>query len=530
MKVEAEATARATTPGDGGPKAADRSLSRWVVAAVVAVIASGVVIRFVTVSELWLDEALTVNIADLPLRDIPDWLRHDGAPPLYFFLLHLWDDVFGTSNFAVRSLSAIFSVATLVPMWFAGRRIAGPNGGWVAVLVLASSPFAIEYASEARMYSLVMLLVTLGYLAVRRLLERPSLGRQAVVALLTGLLLYTQYWAFYLVAVVGAWFVWQAWRGTDPDQRHAARAGIVALVAGVITFLPWVPTFLYQSEHTGTPWGDPVFLTASFAFALRDFAGGEHSEAYVFLVVLILLTIVAVFGRALDRYRVELDLRTRPGVRVEAALWVATLLLGGAAAFVTNSTFAGRYASVLYPLFVLVVVYGLMVFADTRVRAILLAVVVAFGLVGGARVVFEDKTQGQQAADVIRARAKPGDVVLYCPDQLGPSVSRLLSGTRGLEQLTFPRGDQPDLVDWVDYKERRDRVNTDAFARQVADRAGPASTIWYVIAVQYRGGNEGRCDAIQRALTSLREGQPRLVVQPDDEFFEFLGLIEYPGR
>jgi mannosyltransferase len=530
MKVEAEATARATIPGDGGPTAVDRPVSRWILAAVVAVIATGVVMRFVAISEMWLDEALTVNIAELPLRDIPDWLRHDGAPPLYYFLLHVWVDVFGTGNFAVRSLSAIFSVATLVPMWFAGRRIAGSAGGWVAVLVLASSPFAIQFASEARMYSLVMLLVTLGYLAVRRLLERPSLGRQAVVALLTGLLLYTQYWALYLLAVVGALFLWQAWRASDPDQRRAARAGIVALVAGVVTFLPWVPTFLYQSEHTGTPWGDPVFVTASFAFALRDFAGGEHSEAYAFLVVLILVTVIAVFGRALDRYRVELDLRTRPGVRVEAAVWVATLLLGGAVGFLTNATFAGRYASVLYPLFVLVVVYGLMVLADTRVRAILLAVVVIFGLGSGARVVFDDKTQAPQVADVIRERARPGDVVLYCPDQLGPSVSRLLSGSRGLEQLTFPRGDRPELVDWVDYQERRDRANTDAFARQVTDRAAPDSTIWYVVATQYRGGNEGRCDAIERALTSLRADQPRLVVTPDDETLEFLGLIEYPGR
>lgn len=529
MKVEAEAPAPAASSGDADAQATRRSPARWVVVAVVAVVAIGIVMRFVAFSEMWLDEALSVNVARLPLRDIPEWLRHDGAPPLYYFLLHLWTGVFGTGNYAVRSLSAVISVATLPAIWFAGRRIAGPRGAWIAMLVLASSPFAIGFGSEARMYSLVMLLVTLGYLAVRRLLERPSLGRQAVVALITGLLLYTQYWALYLLVVVGALLVWQAWRGLDPAQRHAARAGIVALAAGVITFLPWVPTFLYQSQHTGTPWGDPIFITASFAFAIRDFAGGEHSEAYAALVVLIMLTIVAVFGRAIDRYRVELDVRTRPGVRVEALVWVATLLLGGGLAFVTNGTFAGRYASVLYPLFVLVVAYGITVFADTRVRAILLAVVVIFGLGSASRAVFEDRTQAAKVADVIRARAKPGDVVLYCPDQLGPSVSRLLSGTRGLQQLTFPRGDRPQLVDWVDYKERRSRVDANAFARTVAGRAGPGQTIWYVIAVQYRGGNEGQCDAIHRALTPLR-GDPRPVVEADDNFPEFLALFEYPGR
>ncbi len=373
MKVASEAPARATSPPDGAGPAEDTSPARWVVAAAVLVIVAGIVLRFATRSDLWLDEALSVNISRLPYGDIPEWLRHDGAPPLYYFMLHAWTDVFGTTDFAVRSLSGVLSVATFVPMWFAGRRIAGRAGAWIAVVILAASPFAIGFGSETRMYSLVMLLVTVGYLAVRRLLERPSLGRQAVVALITGLLLYTHYWSFYLIAVVAALLIWQAWRGSDADRRHAARAALVALVAGAITFLPWIPTFLYQSQHTGTPWGDPIFMTASFAFALRDFAGGEHSEAYALLVVLIMLTIVALFGRANDRYRIELDVRTRPGVRAETLTWVATLLLGGAFAFVTRGTFAGRYASILYPLFVLVIAYGITVFADKRVRAVLLA-------------------------------------------------------------------------------------------------------------------------------------------------------------
>jgi mannosyltransferase len=529
MTVAPEAPARATSPTDGDAGTDEGSPARWIVIAAVLVIAAGVVMRFVTVSDLWLDEALSVNVASLPFGDIPDWLRHDGAPPLYYFMLHAWTEVFGTSDFAVRSLSGILSVATLVPMWFAGRRIAGRAGAWIAVLILASSPFAIQFGSEARMYSLVMLLVTVGYLAVRRLLERPSLGRQAVVAVVTGLLLYTQYWSFYLIAVVAALFVWLAWRGADDGLRRAGRAGLVAVVAGVITFLPWIPTFLYQSEHTGTPWGDPIFITASFAFALRDFAGGEHSEAYALLVVLITLTLVAVLGRAIDRYRVELDIRTRPGVRVEAAVWVATLVLGGAVAFVTRGTFAGRYASILYPLFVLVLVYGITVFSDKRARAILLAIVVLVGLGSGLRVVFDNRTQAAEVADVIRARARPGDVVLYCPDQLGPSVSRLLEGKRALDQLTFPAGDSPELVDWVDYEERRTSVGTDAFAQSVLDRAGADSTIWYVVAVQYRGGNEGRCDAVVRALSAARPGG-RLLVEANDKFPEFLGLFEYPAR
>jgi hypothetical protein len=207
---------------------------------------------------------------------------------------------------------------------------------------------------------------------------------------------------------------------------------------------------------------------------------------------------------------------------------VVTLLLGGTAAFVTRGTFAGRYASVLYPLFVLVLVYGVTVFGDRRIRAAILAVVAIFGLGSGLRVLLDDRTEARPVADAIRARAKPGDVVLYCPDQIGPSESRLLGGMR-LVQLTFPAGDRPELVDWVDYKERRDRVDANAFTQGVLDRTRAGSTIWYVVAVQYRGGNEGKCDAILHSLNAARP-DGRQIVPANDKYGEFFALFEYPPR
>ena len=95
--------------------------------------------------------------------------------------------------------------------------------------------------------------------------------------------------------------------------------------------------------------------------------------------------------------------------------------------------------------------------------------------------------------------------------------------------MTFPAGDRPELVDWVDYKERRSRVNTNTFAQGVLDRAGAGSTIWYVVAVQYRGGNEGRCDAILQSLNAARPGG-RQLVQANDKYGEFFALFEYPPR
>ena len=109
------------TPVDGW------TLAGWI--AVGIAVAVGLVLRFWTQSHLWLDEALSVNIARLPVGDIPEALRHDGHPPLYYWLLHGWMSVFGEGDAAVRALSGVCAVAALPLIWFAGKRLGGRTVG-----------------------------------------------------------------------------------------------------------------------------------------------------------------------------------------------------------------------------------------------------------------------------------------------------------------------------------------------------------------------------------------------------------------
>src|SRR5690606_34664139 len=92
-------------------------------------VVAGVVLRFLPRSAMWLDEALTVNIADLPLGDITDALRRDGHPPLFYVLLHGWMRIGGTSDWWARALPGVFSVLTLPVAYLGGRRLADRVGG-----------------------------------------------------------------------------------------------------------------------------------------------------------------------------------------------------------------------------------------------------------------------------------------------------------------------------------------------------------------------------------------------------------------
>jgi 4-amino-4-deoxy-L-arabinose transferase-like glycosyltransferase len=518
MTASTEVSARTDTVE---PARADRP-SWLVIAAVVTVIAAGIVLRFVTSVDLWLDEALSVNIARLPLADLRDALKQDGAPPLYYVLLHGWIEVFGTGDVAVRALSGVISVATLPLAYLAGKRIGGRSVAWWSVLILAASPYAIRYGTETRMYALVMFLVLWGYLALRRALDRPSLGRLAVVAVVTALLVYSLYWSFYIVAVVGVGLL-VAWRRGSPATRRAAPRIVIAMAAGGLTLLPWLSTLTYQFQHTGTPWGDPVTPWFALARAMIGFVGGdEHSEAFILLLPLLLLPLLALFGAALDRRRIELDLHTRPAVRLETAGAFAILLVGLTASWLGGTAFDARYAAVMYPLLVLVAAYGLTVFSDRRVRVALLAIMLGLGLATSARNIREERTQAGESADVIRADARPNDLVVYCPDQLGPDVSRLLEGLH-LRQRTFPVGDRPERVNWVDYEDRLAAADPVRFAKRALRDAGDA-TIWYVSSGGYRNV-VGKCETIGATLGEARATEVRVL--PDEHIFEPMGLTAY---
>ena len=107
-------------------------------------VAAGVALRAAATSDLWVDEALTVNIAKLPVHGIFEALRHDGHPPLYYLLLHGWMSVFGQSDNAVRALSGLFSVATLPLIWLMGWRVGGRRCAVAALVLLATSPQAVR--------------------------------------------------------------------------------------------------------------------------------------------------------------------------------------------------------------------------------------------------------------------------------------------------------------------------------------------------------------------------------------------------
>ncbi|HWJ96642.1 MAG TPA: hypothetical protein VNQ33_00700, partial [Acidimicrobiales bacterium] len=119
---------------------------------------------------------------------------------------------------------------------------------------------------------------------------------------------------------------------------------------------------------------------------------------------------------------------------------------------------------------------------------------------GGYRNVTVDRSDARRSAEAIEARADDGALVVYCPDQLGPSTSRIL-GDR-YDQVTYPRFDAPQLIDWSDYKERLDEVSVDDFATDLLERA-EGRQIFLVYSTDYIT-HEETCPALFNAIGAQR--------------------------
>ena len=482
----------------------------------------GLVLRFVALSPMWLDEAISASLAEeagVGWSALVDALRHDGHPPLYYVLLGAWSDVVGASDGALRAFSGVLGVLSLPLGWLVARRHLDRRGSVMAVVVLASSPFAVRYAAEVRMYALLLVLLLVLHLAVARAWERPSSGRAGVVAVVVAALLLTHYWALFAVAVLGVGAVL-----ARRVHRRAANFLVGGVAAGCLAFLPWLPVLVDQMAHTGTPWSPAPRPTVVAALTLEAYGGGRGAEALLVVVALAVLLVLGLGSRG-GSQRPVLGWTDLGWLRVVVVAGMATMVLGASVSLVSDTAFQGRYGVFAFVPLVLACAVGLHRMTP-RASVVALAVLVLLSAVSVARELSRDRTQIGEIADVVRAEGSPGDLVVFCPDQLAPAGHRLLAAD--FTTYAYPRLDDGRRVDWVDYAQRNAEVDVDQVADAVASSAAGAENVWLAWMDGYLS-LEGQCPRLRLALAE-RLGRPVKAVHADaDAFDDAANLSRFPG-
>ncbi|MGH3850368.1 MAG: hypothetical protein ACRDRT_11800, partial [Pseudonocardiaceae bacterium] len=405
-------------------------------------------------------------------------------------------------------------------VWLAGRRLGNREVAWAALVLLAVCPFAIRYSTEARMYSLVVVLVLAGLLALMGVMDHRTMPATVALAICTAMLLFTHYWSIYLVGAVAS--VLGYWSVRPSEQSAGARRALLAIVVGSALFIPWIPTLLFQAAHTGTPWAGAPKLRVLLD-TIIDFAGGYWDPGLGLGLLYLVLLALGLWGRPIDSHRIELDLRGHAPGSILAVVCFLTLAVALALARLTGSAYVIRYTAVILPVALLLAALGTAAFGSPKQRYGVIGLAVILGFAASVPNLVGERTTAPRVASALALGASAGDVVAYCPDQVGPSVSRRVDGA-GLVQVTFPRATGPEFVNWVDYSEVVRRAQSVPFAKMLLDRAGN-NDVWVVWSPGYRSFGLS-CEHILRDLRIARPAEER-VVRIGRRTFERVGLVRY---
>jgi len=195
---------------------------------------------------IWVDEAETIKYAAVfgPYTWSHFVYNLHGAS--YAALLHLWSHVFGTTEFALRSLSALLGTLTVPAFFWALRPLDRPRTSLVASGLLAIHPFHVWYSQELRGYVLLILcvIVATGFL-LRAREGHPRAFLYYGMANALGLLSNLAH-----VFALGSHGWAQLLRGRK--GRGMWRGLVLSWVGTLVLLTPWIIVFWQtQVRHSG---------------------------------------------------------------------------------------------------------------------------------------------------------------------------------------------------------------------------------------------------------------------------------------
>jgi hypothetical protein len=157
----------------------------------------------------------------------------DTSPPLYYIVLNGWTRVSGTSDLALRLFSIVFALLCMPLVAALARRLGGRGAVIPSCAFFALAPQSVYYASEGRMYSMLLFLVLAMALLTLDLHRRGAKAATAslwVIVSAAGLVTH-----YFFLFPWGAATLWLLLHPHRLDRRH-----LFAMIAVVpLLVLPW---------------------------------------------------------------------------------------------------------------------------------------------------------------------------------------------------------------------------------------------------------------------------------------------------
>ena len=375
---------------------------------------------------LWYDEAFSLAVARAEPPVFWAALLSDGVhPPGYYLLLREGVAFFGTSEFALRFVAAVAGTLAVPLMARLGQAFGSGRWGLAAGLLLALNPFALWYAQEGRMYSLLLCLTIAGGYAFWKLITHPTPARWLWLALISALSFAVHYFAL-VVSLAQFVYLVVNLRQTHRSLRWWASAQAVAF----LTFLPWaVAIATREGRNFGIGWIHvPTLLDLPLTLSNLALTLSDPASPWTWGGLLLVIVAAGLGAARATRRR---PISNLPGPRGEAGagqspisfllLWLLFPLVFAWLISLRLPLYVDRFFIICLPP-LLLVLSSTISLSSARLARSTMTVLVVVSALACLRLWLDPhfiKEDWRAAASYVQATQKPGDALVMHDFQTG---------------------------------------------------------------------------------------------------------------
>jgi mannosyltransferase len=200
---------------------------------------------------IWHDEWTTIllGLQRTPGDMVRLLARIDATrAPLHPLLLQGWVRMFGGSEAAARSLSAVCSLGAVALVYIIGRQLFDARVGLTGAWMMALNPLDVELAREIRMYALLVLLTCSSWSLLISFRKSSDLVRQAAYTACLVAMMYTHPLGGLMVVALGVGYL-----VLGGEMRLSPQQWLRTQAVAALGILPWGHSYLDHPPEIISP-------------------------------------------------------------------------------------------------------------------------------------------------------------------------------------------------------------------------------------------------------------------------------------
>lgn len=374
---------------------------------------------------LWLDETVPFYWVNLSIPEMVEYnLQRDTHPLLSYLIMWVWLK-FGEGEFWMRLFSALCFVFTAPVVYVIGHTVSGRRAGLTAAWLMATSPFLIRYAQDARMYMPLTLFCSLALMCAVLIISRQADQPPPVIGSAfraKGNKGDDLLWTVYIAAVLGAMFthntaplllavitlIFLVAIAAEPQFRWPRLRNLIIANAVILALYVFNLPFLMVGISRVADWSQPPLDLASIAKAM----GAVYANSHLPLQA---VALAALFASALRIWRRRKAWKWL-GFAFIGSLGLPLMLLAASALF-WPMFYARALIWASIP-FIVACAFGIDQLPNRTLRRVVLAGLLLGNLYGALNEHQRIREPWDRIAQTVAEAAADDGAVLLCPHYL----------------------------------------------------------------------------------------------------------------